>query len=43
MTDPIGGPFGPDGALDPWSLLEEFASVIGHELRTPLAVVKAAA
>lgn len=43
VADTIAGPFGPDGALDPWSLLEEFASVIGHELRTPLAVVKGAA
>lgn len=28
---------------DPWSLLEDFASVIGHELRTPIGVVKGAA
>lgn len=37
------GSFGPYGDLDPWSLIEEFTSVIGHELRTPLAIVKAAA
>lgn len=32
-----------DVLVDPWSVLEEFASVIGHELRTPLAVIKQAA
>lgn len=43
VTEAIDAGFGSDGDLDPWSLLEEFASVIGHELRTPLAVVKSAA
>lgn len=31
------------GETDPWSLLEDFASVVGHELRTPIGVVKGAA